>query len=259
MWAVVRKQASRAGHPAVPFRRRPARKGQKMKAFVVPVVVALAVLAGPLSAQTSSIPKVSSNPPAALAPSPSGSPVQHDPQVEVAFWESVKESDDPMLFLAYLEQFPNGAFRVIARNRLDGLWDRAIRAFALLDQLGVSVDDPSGGFAAPTPPPPTVPSTAPPVVVAPPVIVNPPPVIVRPASPPTPNPASWKTTRNAQNQLRKHGCYAGVVDGIWGEGSRKAMRRFNRRAGTTFKVAQPTPKAVNHMRDLSKLGIRICP
>ncbi len=233
----------------------PARKGKKMKSVMIPLCAVVAVLAAPLAAQETPAPRAIGEATSAQAPAEAGAPVQYDPEVEVAFWESVKDSDDPMLYLAYLEQFPGGAFRVIARDRLDDLWDRALRAFALLEEMGVSVDAPPGSVAPP--PVATAPAPAPaPVIVTP--APSPPAVIVQPASPPKQNKPNWRTVRGAQNQLRKHGCYTGVVDGIWGQGSRKAMRKFNRRAGTSFRVVQPAPKAVKYMRDLSKVGVRIC-
>jgi hypothetical protein len=41
--------------------------------------------------------------------------------VEVMFWESIRDSKDPADFTAYLEQFPQGTFTVLARNRLGHL------------------------------------------------------------------------------------------------------------------------------------------
>jgi len=38
--------------------------------------------------------------------------------VELAFWESIAESDDPNLFKAYLAKYPEGEFAVIARARI---------------------------------------------------------------------------------------------------------------------------------------------
>lgn len=38
--------------------------------------------------------------------------------VEIAFWESVRASNDPADLHAYLEQYPNGKFAALARNRL---------------------------------------------------------------------------------------------------------------------------------------------
>ena len=43
-----------------------------------------------------------------------GSP---DPSIELAFWHSIKDSEDPAMFLAYLEKYPNGEFRSLAEIR----------------------------------------------------------------------------------------------------------------------------------------------
>ena len=42
-------------------------------------------------------------------------------RAEMVFWESVRSSSDPADFRAYLEQYPNGKFAVLARNRLSAL------------------------------------------------------------------------------------------------------------------------------------------
>ena len=39
-------------------------------------------------------------------------------RAEMVFWESVRSSNDPADYRAYLEQYPNGKFAVLARNRL---------------------------------------------------------------------------------------------------------------------------------------------
>lgn len=41
-----------------------------------------------------------------------------DLAVELAFWEAVKDGDDPALFAAYLDKFPDGEFRAIAEIKL---------------------------------------------------------------------------------------------------------------------------------------------
>ena len=45
--------------------------------------------------------------------------------VELAFWDTVKDSDNPAMFWAYLEQFPAGVFRTLADIRLTELGDGA--------------------------------------------------------------------------------------------------------------------------------------
>ncbi len=41
--------------------------------------------------------------------------------IDLAFWNSIKDSTNPDLFRAYLDQFPKGAFRPIAEDRLKTL------------------------------------------------------------------------------------------------------------------------------------------
>jgi adenylate cyclase len=43
-----------------------------------------------------------------------------DPNIEVAFWNSVKDSADRAMFLAYLDKYPNGEFRSLAEIRARG-------------------------------------------------------------------------------------------------------------------------------------------
>ncbi|ANY82073.1 adenylate cyclase [Microvirga ossetica] len=38
--------------------------------------------------------------------------------VELAFWDTVKDSDNPAMFRAYLERFPDGVFKALAQIRL---------------------------------------------------------------------------------------------------------------------------------------------
>lgn len=40
---------------------------------------------------------------------------------EISFWETIKSSTDPEDFKAYLRQYPNGKFVLLARNRLNAL------------------------------------------------------------------------------------------------------------------------------------------
>ena len=45
----------------------------------------------------------------------------HDDEVEMLFWESVRNSDNPSSLRAYLEKYPDGDFRVLAEIRLNEL------------------------------------------------------------------------------------------------------------------------------------------
>jgi len=45
----------------------------------------------------------------------------HDREIELSFWESVRESDNPKLIRAYLEKYPNGEFSALAQIRVHAL------------------------------------------------------------------------------------------------------------------------------------------
>ncbi len=57
----------------------------------------------------------------ALAPPPSGTAGQNDRSLDLAFWNAVKDSDDPAAYQAYLDQFPNGTFISLAQLKIDKL------------------------------------------------------------------------------------------------------------------------------------------
>lgn len=61
-------------------------------------------------------PQVAAVTPTAPAPSPAA-----NQQAELLFWDSIKSSDNPATFEAYLKQFPNGVFAGLAQARLDEL------------------------------------------------------------------------------------------------------------------------------------------
>ncbi|WP_374377881.1 caspase family protein [Dongia sp.] len=58
---------------------------------------------------------------AATADAAPAAPAGDARALELAFWDSVKASKDPADFVAYLEQYPNGNFARLARNRLNML------------------------------------------------------------------------------------------------------------------------------------------
>ena len=61
---------------------------------------------------------------AAIAEGDAGMRDPQDRQVELAFWESVRDSDNPALVQAYLQKYPEGEFGALAQIRLDELTSR---------------------------------------------------------------------------------------------------------------------------------------
>ncbi len=58
---------------------------------------------------------------AAPAPVPAPAPAVDPKKIELAFWESVKDSSDQAMFRAYLDKYPNGDFAALARARVAAL------------------------------------------------------------------------------------------------------------------------------------------
>jgi tRNA A-37 threonylcarbamoyl transferase component Bud32 len=58
-----------------------------------------------------------------VAPEPPGKSkadtASRDQEVELAFWNSIKDADEPELYRDYLKQYPHGKFESLARTKLD--------------------------------------------------------------------------------------------------------------------------------------------
>jgi formylglycine-generating enzyme required for sulfatase activity len=66
-------------------------------------------------------PKAAEKPKAAPRPSPRAQGGESTAgKAELLFWDSIKDSQDPADFKAYLEQYPHGRFARLARNRMGG-------------------------------------------------------------------------------------------------------------------------------------------
>ena len=77
-------------------------------------------------------------------------PAQRQPDpaaLELAFWDSIKNSSDPQDFKAYLEKFPNGTFSDLARRRASTTSTKAPTAKAPTNDLPAG-NSPAGNAAA---------------------------------------------------------------------------------------------------------------
>lgn len=111
-----------------------------------------------LSAGGEPVPAAAAPAPAAAAPAPVVV-VPDQSQFELEFWNSVKNSDDPADFQAYLTKYPQGQFNELARRRAARLTEAA-RSLP-------TVRPPSPGPSpSPPPAPPPARSAAPPAIIA---------------------------------------------------------------------------------------------
>ncbi len=148
--------------------------------------------------------------------------------IELAFWNSVKDSKNPALINAYLDQYPNGIFSDLAKvilkaNGGDAIDAPKTEATAKAEpQKLASVD---GEYSA-NPVPETKPG------------------------------ADYSLSAALQGELNRLGCSAGGADGIWGRKSRSALQRYSKYAGLSIDEFEPTSSLLEQMRSQKS---RVCP
>ena len=129
-------------------------------------------------------------------------------EVELLFWESVKDSENPAELRAYLDRYPEGAFAVLARARLERLEDAV--SDSAQAQLGVEV--------VASAPPDSPPSPA--------MLTGPSPEDVE-SSLGLGRGARWMV----QAGLSSLGYEPGPADGLFGARTRDAIRRYQGEKG----------------------------
>jgi hypothetical protein len=151
-------------------------------------------------------------PAATPAEAPIGAPASpsgrnYDKEMEIAFWNAVKDSKSPVVLKTYLDRFPKGTFAGLARVLLEEA-DKGTRAPAT---------DPGSSAATPAPSPPT------------------------PAATPK-DPRAL--ARALQTELRRVGCDPGAVDGQWGRKAEEALSEFARQTKTTLTLSDASQEAL---------------
>jgi caspase domain-containing protein len=162
-------------------------------------------LTGQVFLQSASSPEAA---PPAAAPPTTPATADYDKEMEIAFWNAVKDSKSPAVLQTYLDRFPTGTFAGLAR--------------VLIDQLAKEKTKAAEGSKVATLPAPSQPPRQP-----------------EPAT----NPLAL--ARALQAELRRVGCEPGSVSGNWDAYSVTAMRHFVRLTGIVVPTDQPTEPALN--------------
>ncbi len=172
----------------------------------------------------------------APTPAASASP-NYDKEMELAFWNAVKDSKTPELLRTYVDRFPNGTFANLAaaliaqaaRDKAASVAGSRTEA-AKPDEKTVAAASPS--LAAPAPPAQPAPA--------------------QPAQDESPA----ALIRSIQTELTRLGCEPGKEDGKWGANVRDALERFNK--ATSSAIALDGPKRETLAALAGQTG-RICP
>jgi hypothetical protein len=152
-------------------------------------------------------------------------------EIELAFWNSVKESGNPMLLQAYLDDYPNGVFAVIASLMIAQLSEP--------DEAHSEIVEPRG---------PTDEMETETALLGPDVAVTAPAV-----EPERPDP---NLPRNLQAALSAVGCDPGAIDGIWGRGSQRALDSFAQHASISL---PEEPISTDTLDLIEGYDDRVCP
>ena len=186
------------------------------------------VLASAAPAQTASLPE-----PPKLSSAPSG----NDKDLEILFWNSVKDSKSPAVLQAYLDRYPAGTFTGLARIMIANLKEQA-QPSELVKTTGL----------------PSMPDTK-----QPPRPQEGAKIAGLPIPEARPQAEAYDPqtlTRALQSELKRVGCDPGPVDGKWGGQVKEALGDFARHAKLSVPTGEPSASALEAVA--SRKG-RVCP
>ncbi len=183
-----------------------------------------------------------------------------NPALELAFWQTVKDSNDPVMFRAYLDQYPRGTFAalarvMIARLEVDAAQETGpeptediepvaaevpeeVAGLQPADEVEAGGEDVGGGETAlETVPEQDLPDTD------------------LEQNETVLETLKQELTRRIQAALASKGCDPGPVDGLWGRQTERALERFADEAG----VGLPRrARSLRTLRLIRRQSGRVC-
>ena len=173
-------------------------------------------------------------------------PTANDKQIELMYWNEVRESKNIAALQSYITQYPTGIFTPLAKVRVASLRKvRKLKAAAKKKKLAL-LTNPAAG---------TTGSVSDENRAIVPVAVEDP----APLPAPTPAPVTLSgrdLVIGVQRQLQRLGCNAGRPDGAWGPNSRRALRSYARHSKIRLAALEPTQELLN---ELNAINERVCP
>lgn len=185
--------------------------------------------------------------------------------IELAYWQSIKDSRRKEPFEAYLRRFPNGVFTELAELKLEEFAEEkkpppetkttppdtkttppetktTPEPVITAKRTVETEEEPTDVAPRNTAPLSTVPLNTAPADTAP---LNTAPAVRQPQGEDWSDPK--KLARAIQTELERHGCEPGKIDGAWGSNSRKAYEEFTRLGGLAS-VRGPSVEMLQQLR-----------
>lgn len=173
---------------------------------------------------------------------PTPTPAGDSPtQVEIIYWNSIKDADSKAFFQSYLANYPQGLFADIAKLKISDI-ERSEQATAAIEQTtskGTPATDTADRVDVQTEVAALAPEAGPGNDDQPPEQMD-----------------EKLLVRSIQNELNRLGCSPGTADGVWGSNTKRGLRKYARNAGTSFRSLDPSAKLLD---DLKRENGRVCP
>jgi len=150
-----------------------------------------------------------------------------DNSVELAYWDTIKSAEDKEYFTLYLQQYPKGAFASLARMKIATIERRAAEAAALKAEEAEKAQAETQVAA-----------------------------LAQDDSLTAGDEPDSDLVQQVQKELNRLGCSVGGADGVWGQGSRRALGQFERHSGVDLASLEPTAAALGALRARKA---RVCP
>lgn len=171
-------------------------------------------------------------------------PVRPDNAVEIAYWETIKDSADKSFFQAYLQQYPNGAFAALAKLKIEAINSRVDEQREATERQKAEQDRAQGR--------PVAKASDDVETVA--KLEHPNPEVQERSS--VDSGDSGELAFSTQRELARIGCLTGQVDGKWGSASQKALKDYAKRQGIKLASVEPTGDL---LKGLKAIRARVCP
>jgi hypothetical protein len=187
-------------------------------------------------------------PPVVMAPPPPR------PELEVAYWNSVRSLQDCNAVQAYVRRFPNGTFIELARLDEERLCNKGRRLTVVDGPPASSSATPASSSSPPAGTTVTIAAAKPALpkgdLVVPPLVggVMKPGIVVAGLNDAAKELSMTDVIRNVQLELIRLGCASGEADGKWGAPGREAILRFNKSTGANLVADAPSTGMVTTLK-----------
>lgn len=166
---------------------------------------------------------------------------------EISYWNSILNQTDPELFRAYLVRYPDGIFASIAKFKIGPQVKDSAKSNNSTGKAGISESAEKEVKKAENQ---EIDQKEIKLAKLEEQKTDPEPEVV------VPKISKRDLAKGVQRELNRVGCDAGKVDGFWGKGSIRALKRFEKHLNVSLDSDQPSGELFEQLQNIET---RICP